>query len=132
MFFIPCDNRKTFFFYREGSTVLPLKKYSPPSSIEAISFKLNLRSKKWLLRCSYNPHKSLIKEHLNKLIKTMQFYSKTYENLMLIGNHNAKIDETNMAFFCEVYLLRSLINEPTEFIMHNHFRHFGNWSFRFP
>ena len=32
---------------------------------------------------------------------------------MLIGNYNAQVDETNMASFCEIYELRSLINEPT-------------------
>ena len=76
-------------------------------------FELNLRSKKWPLRCSYNPHKSLIKEHLKELIKAIQFCSKTHDNLMLIGDYNAQVDETNMASFCEIYELRSLINEPT-------------------
>ena len=76
-------------------------------------FELNLRSKKWLFCCSYNPHKSLIKEHLKELIKAIQFCSKTHDNLMLIGDYNAQVDETNMASFCEIYELRSLINEPT-------------------
>ena len=52
-------------------------------------FELNLRSKKWPLCCSYKPHKSLVKEHLKELIKVIQFYSKTYDNLMLIGDYNA-------------------------------------------
>ena len=76
-------------------------------------FELNLRSKKWLLRCSYNPHKSLIKEHLKQLIKTTQIYSKTLDNFMLIVDYNAQVDETNTAFFCKIYELRSLISEPT-------------------
>ena len=32
---------------------------------------------------------------------------------MLIGDYNAQVEETNMASFCEIYELRSLINEPT-------------------
>ena len=64
--------------------------------------------------CSYNPHKSFIKEHLKELIKkAIQFCSKTYDNFMLISDYNAQTDETNMASFCEIYELRSLINEPT-------------------
>ena len=65
--------------------------------------------------CSYNPHKSFIKEHLKELIKAIQFYSKTYDNFMLIGDYNAQTDETNMTSFCEIYELRSLINEPTSY-----------------
>ena len=76
-------------YLRKISIVFPLKKYSLPSNIEAMFFELNLRSKKWPLCCSYNPHKSLIKEHLKELIKVIQFYSKTYDNLMLIGDYNA-------------------------------------------
>ena len=59
-------------FVRERLIVLPLEKYSLPSNIEAMFFELNLRSKKWLLCCSYNPHKSLVKEHLKELIQNIQ------------------------------------------------------------
>ena len=87
---------------RETLIALPLKKYSLLSNIEAMFFELNLRSEKWLLCCSYNPHKSLIKEHLKELIKVIQFYSKTYENFMLIGDYNAQVDEINRTSFCEI------------------------------
>ena len=52
-------------------------------------YELNLRSKTWLLCCSYNPHKNLIKEHLKELVEAIQFYSKTYGNFMLVGDYNA-------------------------------------------
>ena len=32
---------------------------------------------------------------------------------MLVGDYNAQVDETNMVSSCEIYELRSLINEPT-------------------
>ena len=64
--------------------------------------------------CSYNPHKSLIEEHLKELIKAMyvQFYCKTCDSFMLIVDYNGQADKTNMAIFCEIYELRSLITEP--------------------
>ena len=34
-------------------------------------------------------------------------------NFMLIRDYNAQVDGTNMASFCEIYELTSLINEPT-------------------
>ena len=49
-------------------------------------FELNLRSKELIFCCSYNPHKSLIREPLKELIKPREFYFKTYDNLTLIGN----------------------------------------------
>ena len=76
-------------------------------------YESNLRSKKWLLCCSYNPHKNLIKEHLKELVESIQFYSKTYDNFMLVGDYNAQPDKTNTTSFCEIYELRRLINEPT-------------------
>ena len=44
--------------------------YSFPSNIETVFFELNLRSKKWLLGCSYNLQKILIKEHLKNMKPT--------------------------------------------------------------
>ena len=48
-----------------------------------------------------------------KLIKAIQFYSKIYDNFMPIGDYNAHVGESNMTSFCEIYELKSLINEPT-------------------
>ena len=63
------------------------------------------------LVCAYNPYK----EHLKELVKAIQFYSKTYDNCMLIGDYNAQVDETKMTSFCSINELRSLIKEPTYF-----------------
>ena len=39
------------------------------SPIESFYVELNLRNNKWLINCSYNPHKSLIRNHLNAVRK---------------------------------------------------------------
>ena len=39
------------------------------------------------------------------------FYSKTYDNFVLVRDHNAQVDETKIVWFWEIYELRSLINE---------------------
>ena len=41
--------------------VLPLSRYSLPLHIELLFFELNLRNRKWVVCCSYNLHKNLIK-----------------------------------------------------------------------
>ena len=40
---------------------------SLPPHIEILFFELNLRNRKWLVCCSYNPQKNLIKKHLRVL-----------------------------------------------------------------
>ena len=51
---------------------------------------INLRKKKWLLCCSYNPHKSNITNHLKNICKTLDKRNSTYDNLVLLGDFNAE------------------------------------------
>ena len=60
-----------------------------------------------------NPHKNLIKEYLRVLTEGIQFYSKGYENILLMGDYNPEITETNMSSFCEIYHLTDIIKQPT-------------------
>ena len=48
-------------------------------------------------------------------MEDMQFYSKDYENILLMGDYNADINETNMSSFCKIYHLIDTIKEPTCF-----------------
>ena len=61
-------------YVRDKIIVLPLNRYSLPPHIEILFFELNLRNRKWLVCCSYNPHKNLIKEHLQVFTEGIQFY----------------------------------------------------------
>ena len=53
------------------------------ADFEGIFVEINLRKKKWLLCCSYNPHKSNIANHLKKICKTLDKLNSTYDNLVL-------------------------------------------------
>ena len=68
-------------FVRDEIITFPLDQYSFPVGFEAFCIELNLRKKKWLIFCIYNPHNRFIKHHLKELGKVIEFYSKTYENL---------------------------------------------------
>ena len=61
------------------------------SPIESFYVELNLRNNKWLINCSYNPHKSLIGNHLAAVSKTLDFYSSTYNKVILLGDFNTEI-----------------------------------------
>ena len=62
-------------YVRDKIIVLPLNRYSLPPHIEILFFELNLRNRKWLACCSYNPHKNLIKtiyEYLQKVLSSIK------------------------------------------------------------
>ena len=57
--------------------------------IEGFYIEISIRKKKWLLGCSYNPHKRFISSHLKELGKNLDFNSK-YGNFILLGDLNAE------------------------------------------
>ena len=81
--------------------------------IESFYVELNLRTNKWVINCSYNPHKCLIRNHLDAISKTLDLHSSTYDKIMLLGDFNTEIDEQHMQSFCDNYSLKSLIRQLT-------------------
>ena len=61
-------------YVRDKIIVLPLNRYSLSQHIEILFFELNLRNRKWLVCCSYNPYKNLIKDYLQALTEGIYFY----------------------------------------------------------
>ena len=78
--------------------------------IEGFYIELNMRNDKWLLNCSYNPHKNNIGNHFEALSNFWDLHSSTYEKIMILGNFN---DDQNMKTSCDSYSLTSLIKQPT-------------------
>ena len=84
-------------------------------SIEGFFIELNLKSKKWLISCSYNPHRNFISHHLNIIGKNLDLLSGNYENIFLIGDFNADMENVSLKHFCDLYNLKNLIKVPTCF-----------------
>ena len=81
--------------------------------LEAIVIEINLKKRKWLLICSYNPNKDMIRSHLNSIgNKLNELYIK-YENFILIEDFNSEMHEDAMIVFSATYNLKNLVNEPT-------------------
>ena len=81
--------------------------------IEGFYIELNLRNDKWLLNCSYNPHKNNIGNHVKALSDFLDSHSSTYEKVLILGDFNVEVDDQNMKTFCDSYSLTSLIKQPT-------------------
>ena len=50
---------------------------------------------------------------MQQIKNAIDFYSKSYENIILIGDFNVEISDSHMDSFCAIYHLKSLIKEPT-------------------
>ena len=57
--------------------------------VESFFVEINLHKKKWLINCSYNPHKSNIINHLNIISRSLDIHSTKYENIVLLADFNA-------------------------------------------
>ena len=66
---------------------------------EAFFVEINLHKKKWLINCSYNPLKSNIMNHLNKISRSLDIHSTKYENIVLLGDFNACVDDEALQTF---------------------------------
>ena len=83
------------------------------SHIECLGIEVNLRKTKWLVICSYNPHKNNISNHLENLSKVLNRNLSQYERFLCIGDFNSEITEFAMKNFCDIYHLKNLVNVPT-------------------
>ena len=85
------------------------------SDTECLAIEINLRKTKWLLICSYNPHKNNISNHLMNLSKIIDRNSSRYDKYLCIGDFNLENSETALRNFCDLYKLKNLVREPTCF-----------------
>ena len=83
--------------------------------IEGFFVKLNLKRKKWLLCCSYNPKFSQISFHLNELGKNLDTLTSKYGNIIQLGDFNTEPTDTALSHFCEIYNFENLIKDKTCF-----------------
>ena len=101
-------------FIREDIPSHELTEYKIPDKIECVFVEINIRKKKWLLCCSYNPRKNNISNHMHHLNKGLDVYLKNY-NLLILGDLNSELEETCLNDFCNVNNLKSLNKKPTCF-----------------
>ena len=92
---------------------IPTKLTDSQMKIGRFFIELNLRRKKWLLCCSYNPKYSQISHHLKEIEKNLDVLISKYDNIILIGDFNAEPADTVVSDFCEIYNLKNIIREKT-------------------
>ena len=78
-----CLGGGVMLFLREGIPYNLLTIEEKP--IESFYVELNLRNSKWLVNCSYNPHKNSIGNHLDRISESLDLLSSDYEKIILFG-----------------------------------------------
>ena len=95
-------------YIREGVPFKFLKSSGLSASTEAFLVGVKTNKKKWLLCFSYNPHKALIKKHMNELGKAVDINLNKYDHTLLIGDFNSEISERSIHDLCNFCNLESL------------------------
>ena len=83
--------------------------------IEGFFIEINIRKKKWLLVCTYNPNRNLILNHRKEIDKNLDNYSSKYDNFILLGDLNSEPTESTVRDFCQTYGCKTLIKDKTSF-----------------
>ena len=102
-------------FVKDNLITFPVSGFCFLEKTDIFCVELNLRKQKWLIFCCYNPHIHLMKDHLQQIKNAIDYYSKSYENIILIGDFNVEICDSHMDSSCAIYHLKSLTREPTCF-----------------
>ena len=84
-------------FVREEILSKLLSQYKPNSSVANIFIEINLRSKKWLLLCSYNPNLTLLNNHIQNIKRGLDFYWLKYDNFIVLGDFNGETSNATIS-----------------------------------
>ena len=74
---------------------------------------MNIKSKKRLLCCTYNPNKYLIENHLRQLQRQLESSSERYKHFLIMGDFNTDLSDPLMTSFCALFKLKNIVKEPT-------------------
>ena len=102
-------------FVREGIPAKILNDHHAHNDFEHLFVEINLRSKKWLISCSYNPNVNSIAKHLNQVSQGIDFYAAKYENHIFLGDFNAEATNPFVEDFCVTYRLK-IFNQSTHLL----------------
>ena len=76
---------------------------------------VNVPNNKYVIFSIYRPPKQNINYFLNSLSKGLDFYSKHYENICILGEFNATPSNPYLTLFLENQNIKSMIKNPMSF-----------------
>ena len=92
-----------------------LPSLSLPADFQVLLIELNLRHHKWLVVSIYRHHSQNLPYFLTKLSSIVEYYSASYESIVILGDFNGTPTSVELTTFMSTLSLHSLINTPTCF-----------------
>ena len=83
--------------------------------MEGLYVELKIHKSKWIVNCSYNPHKISISNTLLAISDSLNLYSSTYNKIVILGDLNLGTEDNHIKIFCGSYNLKGLIKQPTSY-----------------
>ena len=83
--------------------------------MEGLYVELKIHKSKWIVNCSYNPHKISISNTLLAISDSLNLYSSTYNKIVILGDFNLGTEDNHIKIFCGSYNLKGLIKQPTSY-----------------
>ena len=81
---------------------------------EIIVFEFSISNKKWLLLGNYKPpSQNELTVFINEIKLSLNFFSSSYENFLLLGDFNLSTENPNFKNLLNSFDLKSLIKIPT-------------------
>ena len=97
---------------------IPSRKISElalPDDIEIMCVEINLKKQKWALIGIYRPPALRESYFLDHLSRTIDYYSKKYDKVVIMGDFNSEPSDIPIEAFCDSYNLYNLVKEKTCF-----------------
>ena len=71
--------------------------------IEGFNIEINLHNDKWLINCSYSPHKNMIRNHLRVPSEKLDtdILVMANGNFIILGDFNIEMEEQQIKAFCD-------------------------------
>ena len=97
-------------YIKQDTPSCELKDHPPlPNYFDVIVTELNFRRVIWLLINVYNPPSVSDSAFLQKISGTIDFYSQTYNDIVLMGDLNMQPTDKNFQAFCESHVMIYII-----------------------
>ena len=117
-----CDRNRygggLILYVQEGIPCKPLKMLLFDLKIEIIGLEFHQMKRKWLFVGTYKPPVVNVLEFTNELIKILHYFSRKYENLIIIGDLNMSIENVQLNTLLQLFNLNALMNSPTCYQSH--------------
>ena len=86
-----------------------------PDDIEILCVEINLKRQKWIVLGIYRPPSMNEAYFYNNLSRVIDYYSKNYDIIVIMGDFNTEPNDEQIKTFCNSYNLHNLVKEKTCF-----------------